>query len=334
MMLFGNKREVSSTASAHWEPSLAFFRQGKAIVAMDGTPIPLRWSHQRLHEGNLGFAFVTCDMDAGGVTTEGQGYALSATNAMRQAFAEAWERQWVWRAAGGVVAGVGAVTSSNGFAAGATDEEARVAARGELVERALLLAAWHSRCGWQPRGLTSFAATLWARILKGHGWHLSLFQLDGGPLGSALAGLARHAQLGAVFDTVYLPNSTQRAHCEAKLLRSLLRSTLFTPDAAKAPYALPLIGKPEDHALFYRQPAHMAAFAFLEDPRSALGRLTLPDPSPLALRCKLIFAAGELPAVAAASHPTWAPLTWGQQSIGGLGGDGKEGSNPWPHPLA
>ena len=333
MTWLGSKDINTEALKARWQPSLAWFRKGSTNVTLDGVLVPLTWHFEHVSPGNLGFAFIQCHLEGAGTTTEGQGYALNATVAMRQAFAEAWERLWVIRAANGHISGVGLVTSSNGFAAGATDDDAIAAARGELIERALLLAAWRSRSGWQPRKkVVGVAARLLAALLRGHGWSLSLFRLDGGQLGSVLAGLARHEQQGAVFDTVYLPDSMDDGRHMAKLVRSLLRSTLFTAPDHHTSQAFPLGGKPEDHAFFYRQPSNAAAFAFLDGVIASSGKLTLPEPE--SLQINLLASAGLTPAVAVATHPTWPTLSWGQHSIDAQTGPNQEGGNPWPHPLA
>ena len=331
MTWFGNSA-ASPGSSPRWEPSWAFFRKGKLNVKIGDYLTPISWQFERVPLGDLGFAFVVCRLEAGGSRAEGQGYALGAGAAMRQAFAEAWERLWVLRAAQGLVPEIGPVTSSNGFAAGATDAAAQTAARAELIERALLLAAWRSRSGWRPTGPTGIAATLLAKVLRGHGWNLRLFRLNGGSLGAVLAGLACHGELGAVFDTVYLGDSREHSKGAAKLLRSLLRSALLIESDEGDSWTLPAFGKPEDHARFYRRSENLQAFAFLASSKSAAGILTLPNPEEL--RTKLLFPAGVMPAVAVASHPSWPPLTWGQQSVGWQDDDSQKGGNPWPHPLA
>ena len=332
MTSFGSDIRHTHDSTARWAPQLAFFRKGQSFVTISGRTMTVYWHFERIHLGHLGFAYVICHLHTAEMNTEGQGYALSAGAAMRQAFAEAWERLFVLLGAEGLVDGIKRVTSSNGFAAGATDEDAKVAARGELIERAILLTAWRSRRGWHPVNITSFAASFLKTILRGQGWTLNLFRLDGSGLGSVLAGLARHEEKGAVFDTVYLPRETHSAGAESKLLRSLLRSTLFASGSCNIQPSLPVVGKPEDHAYFYRQTANNVAFAFLNSLESSAEPINLANPDDV--QTTLLNPAGPMPAVAVASHPSWPTLSWGLQSLASYGCGTEKGVNPWPHPLA
>jgi hypothetical protein len=286
--------------------------------------VTVKWTFERIKRSDIGFSFVICRMNALDLHVEGQGYALYSMMALRQAFAEAWERLWVWHAAAGRTPGLEHVTSSNGFAAGQTDERAIASARGELIERAIFLEAWRTRRGWRPAALTTLSARLLSRVVAAHGWKVTTFRLVGKHLGTVIAGLARHTSGASIFDTVYAPDQRSHKGSEAKLMRSLMRSAIFGSTSMPDGWTLPEVGVPEDHGHFYRDPANASAFDFLQDLRSMAGTITLAAPE--AITTRLVFSAGNLPAVAVATHPTWPQLAWGKRSI-------QEG-NPWPHPLA
>jgi hypothetical protein len=115
---------------------------------------------------------------------------------------------------------------------------------------------------------------------------------------------------------------------EARLLRSLLRSASVQSVSTLDPsWCLPESGAPADHLRFYRNPAHLEAFAFLGEPKaSASGGEPGEGMRVEELSTELVTAVDGLPAVAYARHEAWTELRWGRASIAG--------GNPWPHPLA
>jgi hypothetical protein len=80
-----------------------------------------------------------------------------------------------------------------------------------------------------------------------------------------------------------------------------------------------------DHWQFYRNPANMHAFKFLDrECKSKQTSHALENSDQIVTQ--LLHPAGEFPAIAVSYHPDWPPLCWGKQSI--------QGENQWPHPLA
>lgn len=310
---------MSAGAEARWAPSLTALRRGATTWGDEGHAIT--WSFKQLTLPGVPLCYVECSIGGFGHETTGLGDGFTFKTAATRALAEAWERLWMLRESATTRP---EIDSSNGFAAGRTVAHAQAAARGELVERATLLEAWRTRRGWAVHRAQSLMTAIFRGWLETKGWSLALFALRATDGCLVVAGLARHPELGAAFDTKYAAAGDLDA-AERGLARSLARTV--TVQALRAPprgWSLPERAEPEDHQIFYRDPAHLEAFAFLSFDAA---RAPLPAiPSDDAVEVVTLCDASVLPAVALARHPAWAAPVWGRASI--------EGENPWPHPLA
>lgn len=321
-------RPLEAAHTRRWVPSAAFLRAGKTTFTdshfkkIESVTWALHREHQRWSPG----ATVSCSLRAFGIEAVGTGYAALPWSAARCALAEAWERVWACRTLSSPhIPALAERTSSNGFAAGLTDDAACIAAGNELKERAILLAAWTSMKGWRRYNSVSLYGKAAAIALKSRGWTLTWYAVDGGAVGQILAGLAVHSDFGAYFDTKYANTSRVPGRdCESRLALSMLRAAMAAPRHIDQIGDLPWDGGPDDHARFYGQPSRLAAFDFLEDPPGGPVGDQLGDGN--AVATTLLCPAGDLPAVAVAYNPSWTEFGWGKKMI--------QGKNPWPHPLA
>jgi hypothetical protein len=208
--------------------------------------------------------------------------------------------------------------SSNGFAAGSSDEHAILASRNELIERVVLLTAWRSKSGWSRNTKMSPRSRLLCFALKLKGWSVNLFDLKSN-IGTVKACLAIHKRYGAIFDTSFSDNEVQS---EKKVIDSVAKNTFFAKELNF--FDLPHIGFPEDHLKFYSVVENIKAFDFLL--HEPLSNATIEISKFDSLETHLIVPAGMFPAVALSINPRWPKLVWGKNSISGL--------NSWPHPLA
>ncbi len=313
----------SSDAAWRWCPKSAFLRQGEASFwnPFDRSLAQVRWSFRSIREFNLPISWVTCEVTALGVSSSGGGEGLFFRTALVKALAEAWERWWMKYL---LRSGVCSPMSSNGFAAGRTRDDAFKAAKMELIERTVLLRAWKGRSGFQLYSPKDWLSRLLLNSTEIKGWRYSFFLIPTGSEFFVLTLLARHSDLGSVFDSICSFELSRQV--ERKLTLSVLRSIWIherTPKPA-AWWEFPDNGGPEDHALFYRRPENSVAFDFLNIPKKIDVEALASDSSSIATQ--MIYPGDLMPAVALATHPQWEPLSWGKQSIGGV--------NPFPHPLA
>lgn len=318
---------MKSNGSSRWSLDLGFVRKGAARVKspLDGTAMDLRWSILSVPTGVLPISVVECRLSGLGRTVHGYGDSLFYRGSLTQAFAEAWERLCFDLYKDGPSSGADGATSSNGFACGATAREAVEAARSELIERAVLLAAWHSRHGWAKDTPTGFLPRVLASLLESRGWEVSLFRITERRLGLVSCAFGLRPGGGVLFDSCYQRPGMSPAAAQTKVLRSLLRSALVQEKAPVSPAPLPESGGPQAHRAFYADPAHGAAFDFLRELED--------DPQPVelggygAVRTSVLDEVADFPRVAVASNHRWPRLAWGRESM-------QEGGNEWPHPLA
>jgi ribosomal protein S12 methylthiotransferase accessory factor YcaO len=175
-----------------WRPTQRLLRAGQAVHAGSA----LSWELAQLRLPGLPLVMIECTMTGMGEVADGLGDGLTFKAAAVRAIAEAWERltmQRLAREAGR------RISSSNGFAAGRTEADARAGARGESIEREVMLRAWRSQRGWRPHRLQAHAARLMGALLRQRGWRLDVYALEA-PEGHVLAGVGRHPELGAAFD--------------------------------------------------------------------------------------------------------------------------------------
>lgn len=316
-MLVGNDR---------WQLDPDLIRRGGADIAspFDGRGAEVRWVVNRVPCGALPASVVECRMSALGHVVNGLGDALFFRDSLTQCFAEAWERLWLqeWTRRR---ATDGASSSSNGWASGATAEDAAQSARSELIERAVFLRAWDLRAGWMEVPVRGLLNQVRAASLERLGWRVSLFRLTEVRLGEVYCGLGTRDQGGIVFDACHRRPSLSEAAAQAKVLRSLLRSGVLFDSMPAGDDGLADRGGPQSHKDYYRNPSRAAAFDFLSawpQPDTTIS-LSKYD----GIETQNVVSLSGYPFVARATNPCWPELRWGRESL-------VEGGNPWPHPLA
>lgn len=312
-----------------WRATSAFLSSGSAdLPASIVGSLSLKWTFstpKKFSMFSIKPTIVSCKMSTGSFETHGTGESLSLRSAIIRAFAESWERIWLKFVAQGMVPGVEGAATSNGFAAGPSDSSALDRARGEIIERAVMLEAWRNMSGWQPLRSLSLVEHVLVSNVERQGWKVQCFLLRSDYRHVVLAVLATSPKFGAVFDCVYGGIDKPRRAAQRRLITSLGRMTAFAESSvALDDKALPDVGCPADHREFYRKPENLQAFAFLDNPASASGIQNIPQLSSVVVR--LLHPAGRFPAVAAAWQRDLPQLNWGSLSIGG--------KNRWPHPLA
>lgn len=308
-----------------WRHSLSLFREGKAIISIPfiGKQETIAWKFNQIKYWKAPLSFVSCTMNGLGIEAKGFGDSFLTKNSMIQAFAEAWERLWMFFLTKNKLDGFPEVYSSNGLAAGKTSELALIHSRYELIERALFLVAWSYQRGWSAYKIRGAFSKVLSTFLENRRWKTQFYQISNKALGTILVGFAQHCQEGVICDTVFVTQSTKSA--EFKLLRSLMRGLLRKLDWGEVKnFEMPERGRPEDHAIYYSRPENIQAFAFLNSPKCQGGFVELPNNFETV--SKLIVPVSSLPAVAISYNPNWPKLCWGKQCI--------QGKNPWPHPLA
>lgn len=318
---------MKSSGNSRWSLDLHLIRKGAAQIRspLTGLAEKLSWSIRTVPAKLLPISVVECRLVGMGREAFGYGDSLLYTDSLTQAFAEAWERLWLdlLRDQPG---GDGKLRrSSNGFACGATPQEAEAAARAELIERAIYLTAWNARKGWAPIQAAGLMNGVLLAVLDACGWEISLFRLSEAKLGDVICGLGTRKTGGALFDCAYQRAGVAMGQAQSKVLRSLLRSALVLKNSPASYAALPERGSPRSHREFYMAPANLAAFDFLNEAGAPAGRIELGgyDDTETAVLVDI----DRFPCVASAANPRWPVLGWGRESL-------QEGGNPWPHPLA
>lgn len=290
----------------NWNPEPDFFnRKAQNNVT---------WQQKQFSSWEFPLHFFECKIQGFGYTANGYAVDSDAHKAMTKAFAEAWERLWFYK----TNATNKEISSTSGFAAGASNEMAIQNAREELIERAILLKAWSSQSGWRKSKIKLFKSKYiqFALILKG--WQLELFEIHSN-LGEVKCLFAKHRDRGLIFDSCY---SNEGKTSEIKILNSILKNIFLprlTPLKTLNEKALPV-----DHARYYCDPTNLKAFEFLK--KQTHNKFVFELESPDLIETTILHQAGDLPAVAYCQHPTWPKISWGTSSI--------QGKNPWPHPLA
>jgi hypothetical protein len=285
-----------------------------------GDPVKVSWSFTELRRSVPLGTTVACELRIGAERHFGYGDRLLRHQACLVSLAEAWERRW-FHAIGGSLD----LASTNGFAAGPTDDEAIARSQDELLDRSLMLTAWRSMTGWTPWRPRSAASRILKSVLAARGWHVRLFTISEPDLGvSTLAAFAFHELYGLAFDSVPVRRGMPRDCHVTKALVALSR-VIEQQMRTKPPlgYCFPEVGGPEDHRFFYADGANArSVWEFL--PTLKPGVVTLEKAAPA--ESVILFPAGHLPAVAVTTNRAWPTLSWGRASV--------QGANPWPHPLA
>lgn len=318
---------MKSSGSRRWSLDLNLIRKGTAQIKspLTGRSEQLNWSIVTVPAKLLPISVVECRLVGMGRTVFGYGDSLLYTDSLTQAFAEAWERLWFDLQGDVPNDSHGAPRSSNGFASGATPQEAAAAARSELIERAVYLTAWDTRKGWVPSQSTGLMNQVLLTSLDVLGWDIKLFRLSAEQVGDVICGLSARKTGGVLFDCVHQRQGVPLSQVQSKVLRSLLRSAVVLASSPASYAPLPERGDPRAHRDFYMEPANLGAFDFLSEPISPTERVELDGYDYTETRV-LVDIEG-FPCVAVATNPRWPVLSWGKESI-------KEGGNPWPHPLA
>jgi len=318
---------MKSSGNSRWSLDLNLIRKGVAQIKspLTGLPEQLTWSIVTVPAKLLPISVVECRLVGMGREAFGYGDSLLYTDSLTQAFAEAWERLWLDILSDRALEAGKPLSSSNGFACGATLQESEAAARAELIERAVYLTAWNTRKGWAPIQSTGLMNRVLLASLDAFDWEIKLFRLSEVKLGDVICGLGLRKTGGVLFDCAYQRPGVAMGQALSKVLRSLLRSALVLKNSPALYAELPEHGAPHSHRDFYAEPTNLAAFDFLNEKEAPAERIELGgyDDTETAI---LVDVEG-FPCVASAMNAHWPILRWGRESL-------KEGGNPWPHPLA
>lgn len=315
-----------SAGSSLGFPKLSFLRRKSAEYRhpISRRRMDLIWSLRVIPRPSWPITVTECKMESGGMVSYGFGDALFARDSIRQAFAEAWERLWFKAASEDPTLLRRRVTSSNGFACGSSPTEALSNARGELIERSVVLTAWRTRSGWTSASTQGIWPRVLAARLSKAGWDLRFFALHEPHLGDVVCGLACNKDKGAIFDSSFRDPATTIAAVQAKVARSIIRSLVVAKEAAGGGGRASPAPTPAGHAEYYREPENLAAFEFLRRPDSAtdvhLGHYGR-------LESRILISEPGFPVVAAVHNDSWPQLSWGLERADSEG-------NPWPHPIA
>lgn len=267
--------------------------------------------------------YYRCDMFGDGLNSTGFAEGFSPGVAILKCYAEAWERWWMFHLARADTD----VKTTNGFAAGVNEKIAKQASFEELMERASVLAAWQEAKGWEkgPYFLGPKALLL-KRLLRDNDWNLKLHTINVYKGHRVLGGFALHARFGMCFDSVYIGDTLSPfkfANKLSKLILSIYRATqLQQAMSLDAEFQLPEVGRPNDHAKFYRNPKNCSAYFDVVYGNSS----PLNKRPPLVETRTLFSGSGIFPAVALTRSDNSLELSWGKSSI--------NFADLWPHPIA
>lgn len=315
------------SGSKRWTLDRTAIRKGSARVVspLTGQLEELRWSIQVVPTRLLPISVVECRMAGMGRVAFGYGDSLFYEDSLTQAFAEAWERLWL-DALREIPSPDGRLrSSSSGFACGATPAEAELAARSELIERAVYLKAWNERLGWEPIQPAGLLNRVLAVFLENFGWDVALYRLTEAKLGNILCAFGTRTAGGVLFDCAHQREGAEQGQTLTKVLRSLLRSAVVLENKTIPYEPLPERGTPGSHRAFYMEPGNASAFDFLTKRESPARQIELGGYD--ATQSAVVVDIEGFPCVASAVNASWPSLNWGRESL-------KEGGNPWPHPLA
>ncbi|MBC7458266.1 MAG: hypothetical protein H7235_08315 [Bdellovibrionaceae bacterium] len=275
----------------------------------------ISWSFSKFNESFFPFHFYECKIE--GFDQVAFGYSVSKIeiNALQKSFAESWERLFLARL-NEREQRFANIFSSNGFAAGSDNAMAIKKSKEELIERAVLLAAWSQQKGWASIGPRNLKNRMLILGMFLRGWRTYLYNINSNA-GVVKACFICHKSLGVIFDCAF-----DNRDSEEKVLLSVAKNSFFQKAQSNA--NLPEIGVPEDHRSFYADPKNTDAFQFLKQGDYSSDPVEITNPEQI--QSELLVKAGKFPAVAYSSHKDWVQLMWGKQSI--------QGKNKWPHPLA
>jgi hypothetical protein len=299
----------------------AFLSLGKAHWSGGESSSQVNWQFIKYKNSKMPFYFYECYLSGFEKSAQGFGCAWHEELAIEKAFSESWERLWflIWQPKNNCA---GLVTSSNGFASRWTDVDAAKASRAELIERAVLIAAWTSQQGWKNSTCRSFRGKGLLFALKLMGWHSKFYTISSS-LGEVKCCLLRHSEYGSIFDSAFLQPGEA---VDDKLILSVAKNTVL-PRPKKFDNMsdkFPLVATPDDHQRFYACPKNNQAFEFLDEPTANSQTLLIEDSS--SILTEVVAQGSDFPVVCYSHNPNWPPMAWGQQTIQGL--------NQWPHPLA
>ena len=278
----------------------------------------IEWTFTQYTDRLFPFYFFECKMHGWGLTSRGFSVSKNRLEAIKKAFAEAWERLWFLHL-NVLDTQIIKFSSTNGFAAGLDNKMALENSERELAERAVLLTSWFSKIGWRKAGFANLISNFLSKAINLKGWQVDLFDLNSN-IGNVKCGLLRHKTKGAVFDSCFNSNNKM---AEEQVLLSLLK-TLFFQTETNPEYVFPEIGNPDDHRKFYSNIKNISAFDFCDLLINANTSIYVEHKEQTISKI-VIDASVDFPAVAYSVNPFWPQLKWGKVSIAG--------SNPWPHPL-
>lgn len=265
------------------------------------------WTFSKLKSRGF-FSGYCCSMKWNGIQARGYGYDISPKPAIVKAFCEAWERCCFKNSD---------YATTNGFAAGSTELQARVFALKELVEREVLLKSWREKKGWSRHRLNSKRALFLKTFLELNKWDVRTYKVRSST-GYLIASLAISEKYGVLFDCSFSFNMESSKNSELKSLIGIC----FEIENRTRSYSEKLEPSPNGHKDFYSNPKNLKAFSFLESNCNEVINLEELDE----VKYELINPSEKMPVVVRCYHERWNQLEWGIKSI--------RGENKWPHPLA
>ncbi len=304
-----------------WTPKTEFLSRGYLKLSEN---LEITWRFSKIVFGKK-FLYMQCKLSCCGQEFFGYGDSFIQKNATIQAFAEAVER-FVFSSSKQLFKELFdiKVTSTNGFAAGRTVDEAIYRAYGELVERAVLLKSWQIPNTWVAIQEKNYLLKIAKIVFWFQGWHLQVFSAESLDQDRVFVAFASHKIYGIVFDSVFC--DVKKANASLKKLLTSLFKGIFRNQKQNIPkdWHFPVKGEPLDHWKFYRLPENIKAFGFIEASKEKKDFIELPrkDES----RAFIIDIHKELPFVAYCCNANWPHLSWGRCSM--------SIDQKWPHPLS
>jgi len=278
----------------------------------------IKWNFQRIKSFKLPFYFYKCEMSGWENHANGFGYDRNELLAIVKSFNEAWERICLQSVVRSPDFGKQIVDSSNGFAAGSTNQMAIENSLQELIERAAVVLSWQEMKSWEKTKCIASFYRLSSFCMYLLGWRLHLFDISTN-LGLVKAILGIHNEFGAVFDSSFADKAKA---VEDNLIMSICRQIDSRKKSLR--HEFPFFGIPSDHSFFYSNPNNLTAFDHLLHPKENPQSFFLEHEN--SIQTQLLVPVSDFPAVAMSFNEKWPRLKWGMQSIKGI--------NPWPHPIA
>ncbi len=164
--------------------------------------------------------------------------------------------------------------------------------------------------------------------VENNGWQIDYFLIRYAQLGNVLAILARHNVFGALFDVRYIDYKNPGFSDYFKITHPIIyNANLSTEIESTLPFNVAFSDDPLAHHKYYRNPAHLSAFNFLDAVKKSCLISEISDSTSIRdFQYETYKYSRQLPVVVRAINPGWTDFQWGTQSI--------LGENKWLHPLA